>query len=83
MRGLVRIIYVRKNKGVAMKKTKIVKLIREYCIDCSGDSLKEVRLCTNTDCKLYLLRMGKDPDKNVLSEKQLQALKSTREKRNK
>ena len=39
-----------------------VKAIRKKCIDCSGGSLKEVRLCQVTECELYPYRMGKRPD---------------------
>lgn len=39
-----------------------VQSIRKYCLDCCGDSPKEVRLCPNTECFLYPFRMGKNPN---------------------
>lgn len=38
-----------------------LKAIREKCIDCSGGSKKEVRLCWASNCPLYPFRMGKNP----------------------
>ena len=38
-----------------------VKAIREKCIDCSGGSHKEVKLCPATQCPIYPFRMGKNP----------------------
>jgi len=35
--------------------------IRKWCIECSGGSFKEVRLCPSKNCPLYLFRMGKRP----------------------
>lgn len=43
-----------------------LKSIRKYCLDCSNDSPKEVKLCPNKDCPLYVYRFGKkvrDPNK--------------------
>jgi len=39
-----------------------VKAIRAYCLDCSNNQPKEVRLCPNTTCPLYPFRMGKNPN---------------------
>lgn len=39
-----------------------VKAIRKKCLDCSGDSRKEVRECVVLDCPLYPFRMGKNPN---------------------
>lgn len=44
-----------------------IKAIRQRCLDCSGGSNKEVRLCSCKDCALYPYRMGKRP---VFDEKQ-------------
>lgn len=44
-----------------MKLLTPVKAIRQYCIGCSGDSVKEVSECQLLDCPLYLYRMGKRP----------------------
>jgi hypothetical protein len=35
--------------------------IRQHCLWCCCDSMKEVRQCSVTDCKLYPFRMGKNP----------------------
>lgn len=39
-----------------------VKSIRKYCLDCAGNSYKEVRFCPNTNCYLYPFRLGKNPN---------------------
>lgn len=39
-----------------------IKAIRAKCLDCSGGSSKEVRLCPVTDCPLYPYRFGKRPE---------------------
>lgn len=39
-----------------------MKAIRKKCLDCSGDSFKEVDLCPITDCSLYPYRYGKRPE---------------------
>jgi len=38
-----------------------IKAIRVKCLDCSGDSRKEVEFCTLTACSLYPFRMGRNP----------------------
>lgn len=38
-----------------------VKAIRSYCIDCSGNSVKEVRLCECVNCALWPFRFGINP----------------------
>jgi len=42
-------------------KAKILKTIREYCVNCSGGVREEVARCTVTKCELCEYRMGKDP----------------------
>lgn len=37
------------------------KAIRLYCMDCAGESTKEVTLCHITDCPLWPFRMGNKP----------------------
>ena len=39
-----------------------MKAIREKCLDCSGGSSNEVKLCTVTGCALYPFRLGKNPN---------------------
>lgn len=41
--------------------TSPIKAIRAKCLDCSGDSAKEVKLCTVENCPLYPFRFGKNP----------------------
>lgn len=45
-----------------MKNLTPVKAIRKKCLDCSGDSRKEVRGCVISDCPLHPFRMGKNPN---------------------
>ena len=44
-----------------MTKGKILKQIREFCLDCMGGSSQEVLNCTTPKCSLYDFRQGKDP----------------------
>lgn len=37
------------------------KRVRAFCLDCCGDSPKEVRYCARTDCPLWPLRFGSSP----------------------
>ncbi len=39
-----------------------MKAIRAKCLDCSGGSPKEVRLCLIHTCSLYPYRFGKRPE---------------------
>ena len=38
-----------------------LKAIRRYCLDCAGNSRKEVRFCKVPTCALYPFRMGHNP----------------------
>lgn len=38
-----------------------VKVIREFCLDCCGDSSSTVKDCTSVNCALYPFRLGKNP----------------------
>ena len=60
-----------------------LRAIREKCIDCSGGSRKEVRLCSATTCPLYELRLGKNPGRRppIRTEKQLLALRQANDLR--
>ncbi|MFC2119811.1 hypothetical protein ACFLQ4_01940 [Bacteroidota bacterium] len=40
-----------------------LKAIRQYCLDCSNGSPKEVKLCQIEDCPLYKFRFGKNPNR--------------------
>lgn len=49
-----------------------VKAIRAFCIECFGDSPREIVNCTATTCPLYPFRMGTNPyrAKRELTEQQ-------------
>jgi hypothetical protein len=38
-----------------------IKAIRAKCVDCSGGSWAEARLCSLTHCALWAFRMGHNP----------------------
>ena len=44
-----------------MKRLTPIKAIRAKCLDCSGGSSNEVKLCEMTECSLYPYRLGKRP----------------------
>jgi len=48
-------------QGIKMKKLTPIKAIRAKCLDCSGGSSKEVRLCPAEGCPLWPYRFGKRP----------------------
>ena len=56
-----------------------VKAIRAKCLDCCCWQVKEVRLCTMTDCPLYPFRMGKNPNRRRVDDQSI-ASAETREK---
>lgn len=61
-----------------MDKLTPVKAIRAKCMDCSAWQPKEVRLCTITNCPLYIYRFGKNPNrKGIGSQAALFAQKTT------
>ena len=41
-----------------MRKKNKARAIRDYCLDCAGESSKEVTLCTAVDCPLWEYRVG-------------------------
>ena len=53
-------------------QTSPVKAIREFCLDCCGESASAVKACTATSCVLYPFRFGKNPyrAKRELTEEQ-------------
>lgn len=59
-----------------------LKRIRQYCLQCSGDSANEVKNCTIKACPLYDLRFGKSGRTRSMTDEQKQAaaerLKSAR-----
>jgi hypothetical protein len=50
-----------------------MEVIRAKCIDCSGGSYEEVRLCACEYCPLWPFRMGKNPWRAAPSEAQREA----------
>ena len=44
-----------------MKRLSPLKSIRKYCLECSGDSWMEVKLCVIEECHLYPYRLGHRP----------------------
>jgi hypothetical protein len=55
----------RMSKAMLNNKKRPLAAIRAKCIDCSGGSLKAVKLCPLTDCFLSPLRMGHGRQKNL------------------
>lgn len=46
-----------------MKKLTPIKAIRQWCIDCCGFNMAEVRNCEHYSCPLWVYRMGRRPKK--------------------
>ncbi len=40
-----------------------LRAMRKKCLDCCGNSSREVELCPVRDCALYPYRLGKHPTK--------------------
>jgi len=51
------------------KKLTPLKAIRQNCIDCSCSSPKEVKDCIIFDCPLYEYRLGKNPRRRGIGNK--------------
>ncbi|WP_417798921.1 hypothetical protein [Terasakiella pusilla] len=47
--------------SIQQNKTSPLKAIRQNCIECSGGSKHEVKLCTVEHCPLYPFRLGRNP----------------------
>lgn len=64
-----------------------LKTIKEYCINCCGGSIYEVKNCPATQCELYPFRLGKNPysTPRVMTEEQRkeasERLRKAREKK--
>lgn len=54
-----------------------VKAIREFCLDCCGESSSAVKECTAVNCALYPFRLGKNPfrTKREMTDEQKEAAK--------
>ena len=58
-----------------MKPLSPLKAIRLKCLDCSGDSPNEVKLCPVTDCELYPFRLGKNPNRKPPTDEQREKMR--------
>lgn len=56
-----------------------LQAIKAYCLDCSGGSAHEVRLCPAKRCPLFPFRTGRSPNraKRELTEEQREKLRET------
>ncbi len=52
-----------------MKDLTPLKAIRKNCLECSSGSSNEVKNCIITDCPLYPYRLGKNPHRKGLGNK--------------
>ena len=50
--------------------------VRQYCINCMGGSLKDVRECISRNCALHPFRMGRNPNRAPKTAKQIEAAKA-------
>lgn len=50
------------------EKKNLIKVVRAFCIECSGGSEAEARKCTATKCQLWPYRMGRNPFRKPMSE---------------
>jgi hypothetical protein len=55
-----------------MNRTKAIKV---HCLECAGDSAKEVTLCAITDCPLWQFRTGSLPRSTVYKKRMAKAKK--------
>jgi hypothetical protein len=46
-----------------------LKAVRAKCLDCTGGSAQEVRLCPSYHCALWPYRLGKRPSDQLYTEK--------------
>ena len=58
----------------------LLKAIRAKCIECSGGSPKEVQFCVIPECALYLFRMGKNPNRKGIGNKNISKTISNKRK---
>ena len=60
------------------KRRSPLKSIRQYCIECAGDNMAEVKRCHLADCPLHPYRMGKTGRTRQANPKALAALAAAR-----
>lgn len=53
-----------------MNRKSPLKAIRSKCLDCMCGQAREVQLCTAEDCSLYHLRLGKNPNRSGIGNKE-------------
>jgi hypothetical protein len=58
-----------------MKNLSPIKAIRKHCLECSSGSKGEVKNCIITDCPLYPFRLGKNPNRKGIGNKNVSAQK--------
>ncbi len=46
-----------------------LQAIRQKCLDCTCNQPKEIRLCPIKDCVLYDFRLGKNPNRTKVGNK--------------
>jgi hypothetical protein len=46
-----------------IKKLTPMRALRAKCLDCCCNQKKEVNLCPSKDCSLWLYRLGKNPNR--------------------
>jgi hypothetical protein len=51
------------------KRVSPLRAIRLKCLDCSGQLINEVRNCTITCCNLWPFRMGRNPNRAGIGNK--------------
>jgi hypothetical protein len=52
-----------------MKQQPPLEAIKRNCLECAGETSKEVILCPKKDCPLYPYRFGVRPDSQVYKDK--------------
>lgn len=52
-----------------MRQLTPVKAIRKHCLECSCNSVHEVKNCIIPDCPLYPYRFGKNPQRKGIGGK--------------
>ena len=51
-----------------------VKAIKKFCYECVGGNAKRRESCSETDCPLYLFRLGHNPKRKGIGGRKVQDL---------
>lgn len=51
------------------KRMSPLKAIKAHCLDCCGGSRQEVKACEIADCPLHPFRLGKNPHRKGIGQK--------------